>query len=175
MRQQYLDELNKLKIAMEKAEKFSEKLPLFSDIIISDKLSEDSDFLRFGKRYKQIPLDWGIVRCLYKSNSNRTITNYIGAEYNEFLFRIYLNTYSLFGIHDDFHLDSVVKSVDVFFYDGLNSTFYATDNQITALFEALSEWYERELKSLSTKLLKIKIDKTKKDLEKMELRLKNTL
>ncbi len=48
MRSEYLKELDNLKIRMEKAEAFSEKLPVFSEIILENKFTGEEDCINFG-------------------------------------------------------------------------------------------------------------------------------
>ena len=145
MRKEYKKELEQIKIRMGEAEKFAEKLPIYAEQILNNKYTGNEDHIKFGEKYKDIYLGWGISRGLYKSDTNRTVSNYKGS-YTEFLFHIYVNSYSLFGGNCSFNLDKVEEKAPVFFYDKLNSTFYATDGQITDLLEELNNWYLKAVK-----------------------------
>lgn len=167
MRKKYIEELERLKIRMSEAEEFAEKLPIFEKQIIDNKYTGNEDFIRFGDKYKDIQLNIG--RGFYKSGTSRNITNYHGKTYAKFLFCIDINFYSLFGCHNyNFNLENVVKNISVFFFDKFNSTFYATDEQIIFLLEALNDWYITAKKENSILLRDKKKKEAKKQLEEAE-------
>ena len=172
MRQEYIDELEKLRIQMEEAEKFAEKLPLFDKKILAYKYTGDEEWIKFGEQYKKILLNWGINRGLYQSDSRRTITNYDKGSYTEFLFNIYLNSCSLFDCHCNFGLEEVLKTVDIFFFDKLNTTIYATDLQIEPLLEALNAWYIKARDENIKLRQQENIKKAMEEIKKAEDRLK---
>jgi len=171
MREEYLKELEELKLRMEDAENFAEKLPFFSKTILNDKLTGNEEWIIFGNEYKDIYLGWYINRGLYSKGSRREVTNFSGKSYTKFLFNIYVNTYSLFN-HHAIRVDEVANNVDVFFYDKLNSTFYATDEQIEPLLDALNDWYkkakEENRKLLAEKRKKEATDKLKEAQEEID-------
>ena len=140
MREKYVQELERLKERMLKAEKFAKKLPIFSKQIIEDKLTGEEYWIRFESRYKDFYSRWGIDRGWFVKGTRREVINYKGKPYSEFLFCIYVNTYSLFNRYT-FRVDEVADKANLFFYDSLNSTFYATDEQITDLLEEINKWY----------------------------------
>jgi hypothetical protein len=148
MNEEYEKELSDLKYKMQKAESFAEKLPIFSNEILSRKLSSDASYIRFSERYKAMPLTWGLNRGLFETGTKRTVTNYNGDSYKEYLFSIYINTLSMYDSHENFGLYEIKDKVPIFFLDGLNSTFYATDDQVEGLLDALLAWYERAIKQI---------------------------
>lgn len=166
MRKEYKEALEQIKIRMEEAERFAEKLPVFSERILNDKYTGNENWIQFGEKYKDIYLNWGINRGLYQSGTSRNVTNYGKGSYTEFLFCIYINSVSLFDQHYDFNLTDVGEKTPVFFYDKVNSTFYATDEQITGLLEELNNWYLKARKENDKLLAKRKIKKAQEDLEK---------
>ena len=139
---EYKEELEKLKQKMEKAEIFALKVPLFSGQILTQKYTGEETHINFGDRYKALQLNWGIKRDYLKGGTSRNITNFNG-EYDGYFFNVYINTVSLFGIHNEFGLFDAIKGVDVFFTDSLNNTFYVTDENIESLLDALATWYEK--------------------------------
>lgn len=140
MRKEYVEELKQLEKRMKEAEEFAKKLPFFSEKILNQKLTGNEEWINFGSRYKDIYFNWNINRGLYVSGSRRYVSNYKGKSYSKHLFNIYINTYSMFN-HHAIRVDEVADKCNVFFYDKLNSTFYATDEQIMPLLEELNTWY----------------------------------
>ena len=167
MNKEYKKELANLKARMVQAEKFAAKLPLFSKEILQGKYTEEHDHVSFGNRYKELYLDWGIGRGLFEEGTNRSLTNYRGGYYKKYLFHIYINTLCIYDSHEKFDLNEIVNKTDVFYYDTINSTFYATDEQIEGLLDALCVWkikaceqikeYNKtvEIKELKGKLAKL--------------------
>jgi hypothetical protein len=144
MRKEYIDELNLLKEKMIKAENFAEKIPVFSDVILENKYNSDETYIQFGKNYKKMYLAWGINRGHCNKNSMRTITN-CKEEYDGYFFIVYINTLTLYDLHENFGLFESFDDVDIFFVDRINSTFYITDENIGNFLVALYEWYNRAI------------------------------
>lgn len=145
-------ELNEIREKLEKSHLFAKKLPEFSEIILSKKLSGDESHICFGKKYRELWLSWGINRNHYKTDSSCTVTNYdyeAGGAYDVHLFCIYINTQSLFDTYEKFGLKEAVKDLDLFFFDKLNTNFYATDDQIIPLLDALDKWYIKALEGIN--------------------------
>lgn len=169
MRKEYKEKLKALRKKMEGAEKFAEKLPIFSEQILENKHNETDDYISFGDVYKNIPLAWGIKRFLYDENL-RSVTNAKDINYPIYLFNIYINCINLFG--DDFadfcRKELLKITFNVFHFDVHNTTFYATDEQIEPLLEKLNAWYLAQLKEIKVEHRKRKIEKLKKELEKLE-------
>lgn len=137
---EFQKELNDLKSKMLKAQKFAEKLQIFSRTILEYKFSGGEHWLEFGKNYKSIYLAWGIRRGFFDSNSDRRISN-CKADHQEYLFSIYINSLSLFDTHHNFGLYEALKGVDIFFSDVLNTTFYVKDEHIEHFLNTLNDWY----------------------------------
>ena len=125
---------------MEKAEILAEKLPIFSERIIKEKLTGEEGYQNYGESYKKLYLGWGICRAHY-SAARPLIANYKGEPPRCALFGLYINILYLFNTHEKFGLAESVKEVEVFFFDEMNSTFHVTDENIEALLEALNTWF----------------------------------
>ncbi len=172
MREEYVKELKDLKRKMIGAEKFANALPLFANTILKEKANYTDDFLNFGNRYKSLYLAWGIKRFKFSPESDREILNLIQPiKKTIYLFNIYVNCYNLFG--DDVYYTQARNNLDelevnVFFYDNLNSTFYATDKQIENLLEKLNDWYIEHSELIKKESNKKKIEEMKRELEKLE-------
>jgi len=151
--QPYIDEVEK----MEKAEQFAERLPIFKNIILFDKITWYSEHMSFWKRYKDLYLSWWIDRSHYISWTNTTINN-CKKKYDVYLYNIYVNSVSLYDSNEDYWLEELANIDGVYHYDSLNSTFYITDEWIERFLEALNEWYlkARELASEKRKADKIR-------------------
>jgi hypothetical protein len=167
MRKEYKDELEALRQKMLAAEAFAEKIPCLAEKILDWKLTGNEQWQKFGNRYKKIPLAWSINRGFFSSETNRYISNY-GKPHSGYFFSIYINSISLFDIHNLFDLKDAVNHVDVFFFDEMSTNFYVTDENIGELLEALSAWYERAIVKLKAYNREKEIEETKKKLAKLE-------
>lgn len=157
---EYKQELEDLEMIMIEAQKFAEKLPVFSKQILRNKFTENFTG-KMETSYDGLYYGWGINRYFYDKKEN--ITNYRESIKPQYLWSVYINQYSLFGDnYTDTGIDDVCKPLDLFFYDVLNTTFYATDEQIVPLLDALSAWY-KEAKEINAQFAK---DKKRRDLEK---------
>lgn len=164
-------EMAAIRHQLEKTHAFAEKLPAFKEIILRKKYTSDEKHIRFGDRYNKLPLAWGINRNLYKTDSLVTITNYdyeVGTAYECYLFSIYINSSSLFDNSEKFGLKEAVADLDLFFFDKLNSTFYATDEQIIPLLDALDKWHTKARSELNLYNANKLVIRAKKDLEVAE-------
>ena len=169
MRKEYEEEWGALRKRMDGAEKFAEKLPIFSKQILENKNNETDTYISFGYIYKNIPLKWGIKRLLYNGNT-RLVTNAKSINYPIYLFNIYINCINLFG--DDFYdfcrKELLKITFDVLHFDVHNTTLYATDKQIEPLLERLSEWYIAQIEEINVDYKKRKIERLREELEKLE-------
>ena len=147
MNNAYKKELNELKSKMERAELFAKKLPFFKDIILERKITADDRSVSLGTRYKSMPLNWEIRRFYYCSKSRTNMTNNTN-EYQGFFFNIYINSLSMFGVHENFDLYQSVSKSNYFYYDRCNTTFYVSDNDIECFLEELLAWYEKAKKQV---------------------------
>jgi hypothetical protein len=167
MIKQYEDELKALKIKMVGAEKFAEKVPVFRQFILDNKLDGTEDSVKFPSSYKRIYFHWGLIRARFKSGTSRTITNYKG-DYDKHLFKVYINTLTLFDTHEEFGLEKVLEKSTVFFFDDLNTNFYVEDEHIEGFLEALNDWYVDAIANLE----QYKKDEEIRELEERLSRLK---
>lgn len=167
MIKQYQDELKALKEKMVGAEKFAEKIPCFRQFILDNKLDGTEDSTKFASSYKRIYFHWGLYRSRFKSGTNRTITNYKG-DYDKYLFRVYINTLTLFNAYEEFGLEDVPEKSTVFFFDGLNTTFYVEDEHVEGFLEALNDWYVEAVAQLKQYNINEEISKLEKQLAKLK-------
>lgn len=140
LRPEYRQELADLENKMLDAQMFAEKFPVFADKILSGKFTKEFTG-EISSNYKGMYFGWGIKRWLYTDKKN--ITNYRGDFSPQYLWNIYINQSSLFNDYYWTGLDEVYKTIELFFYDHLNSTFYATDEQLIPTLDAIVEWYEK--------------------------------
>ena len=78
----------------------------------------------------------------------------------------------MFDHHEEFDIDKAADNIPIFFYDKANTTFYATDEQITELLEALNKWYVKATKENEKYLKQQKKEKLEKQLKEIEDELK---
>jgi hypothetical protein len=74
------------------------------------------------------------------------------------LFNLHINTLTLYDSYEDFGLGEILNEIEIFYYDRISSTLYATDEQI----EGLNEWY---MKAIS-KVKEFNLNKEKEELKK---------
>ena len=171
MRKEYKEELEELKVKMEKAEKFAKKLPIFAEIILKGKFSGEENWGKYGSWYKDIYLGWDINRGHYKSDTSRYMTNRRGDPYDGYFFNIYINSCSLFDSHDNHGLYESLEDVDIFYTDTMNTTFYITDENIHAFLEALNDWYLKARELSVQEKAKKEIAKAEEQIERAKLKL----
>jgi len=155
----YKQELKAIEREMIAAASFAEKLPIFADVIMRDKLNGTEEYRVYTTRYKDIPLVWGVIRSFHATCGSRTIIN-------RYLFSIHVNTISLYDLNDDFGLYEALKDVDIFFADTSKSTFYVTDENIESFLEALNSWYLVASKKAKKVYLQNELKRAQKDVEK---------
>lgn len=169
MIERYVLELKNLRKKMKEAEKFAESLPIFAEEILEKKYTGKEDFIKFGEKYKDLYLSWGINRGLYSPTNGREITNYHMDKYTGFLFSIYINQYSLFGDkYPSLGLYETMKDAPMVFFDVLNTTFYVTDDQIYVLLERLNEWYIRSRLEVTKFIKELRKEELKRQLSELE-------
>ena len=168
MNKEYEKELKDLKEKMVGAEKLAEKFPCFKDYILKNKLTENNGFLSFGKVYKKLCLNWGIIRMIFDSNSNVNITNYKGKYSNKRLFKLYFNSLSLYDSNNDYGLDKLAKEDGVFFFDDLNTEFYIEEQYIGQFLDKANDWFIKAVKELKEERLKIRKKELEKELKALE-------
>lgn len=157
---EYKQELADLENKMIEAQKFADKFPEFRERIIAGKLTKEFTG-KMGDKWKGLYLAWGINRWFYQKKEN--ITNYRGEFEPQYLWVIYINQTSIFGDeYTDTGIHDLKNSLDLFFFDVSNTTFYATDDQIMPLLDALADWYAKA-KTVNDEYRK---EKKKRDLQK---------
>lgn len=166
----YKKELEELENRMIASEEFAKKLPIFAEVIRKNKLNGTEEWAKYGSKYKDICLAWDINRGFYATSNRRTITNYTGV-YSGYLFNIYVNSYALFDLHNNFNLYESLKNVDIFFADTMNSTFYITDENIEPFLEALNIWYLKARKEAKIFKLREAISEAQKNILNYEKQL----
>lgn len=163
---EYMDELAELKTRMIKAETFAEKIPLFADEILKGKLSGEEMWVRITDRYKDIYFAWGLNRGHFKRGVSGDITNHPTKDYDGYFFSVYINTLTLYDLHESFSLYDAFEGVEIFFIDHLNSRFYIEDEHIELFLEALNAWYLKARVSAKKLNAKKKLEKAQADLDK---------
>jgi len=166
MREEYVKELNDLKERMIKAEKFSEKLPLFKDQILKNKYTGEENWMQFDKWYKGMYLAWGLNRGFYKKEKDNMTNN--KNDYCGYYFNIYINTLTLYDLHEKFDLYEMLSDVDIFFIDHLNTTFYVSDENIESFLDALNVWYLQAKSKVKKFMAEKKLQEAKEELAKAE-------
>lgn len=160
LRDEYKQELADLKAKMLDAQTFAEKFPAFSEKILANKWTAEFTG-KMADSYKGLYYPWGIDRWFYNKKEN--ITNYRGDFTPQYLWVIYINQLSVFGEdYADTGIYDLKNSLELFFFDLLNTTFYATDDQIIPLLDSLADWYAKA-KPINDEYRK---DKKKRDLLK---------
>ena len=160
MIERYEKELKELKEKMIRAEAFADKIPCFRDFILNNKIKGTEGFVEFASYYKNIPFNRMLTRARYISGTSRSITNFRG-EHDKYLFKAYINRDSLFGVHESFGLERVLKESTVFFFDELNTSFYVEDEHIEGFLEALNNWYVLAVEQLKKQKKDEEINKLK--------------
>lgn len=139
MRKEYKDELKELTDKMNKAEKFAEKVPMFSEQILENKYTGEEVWLKYINHYKKVRTYNGIARGYFKTNTSRCMTN--NREFHEgYFWTVYINTLCEYNSHANYGLEDICRNTSVYYYDNLNSKFYCTDEEIEGLLEALNAW-----------------------------------
>lgn len=168
MRKKYEEELNTLKLKMEKAEIFAAKLPVFADYILDNTLSGEESHIRFPSSYKATPLHWGINRNYYRKGSNVELVNAPASlQYNQHLNSIYINSLTLFNTHESFGLHQAFDGINIFFSDLMNSTFYVEDEHLEDFLEALNVWYLSAKNKVGAHYVKVEKDNLLKRLAEL--------
>lgn len=168
MIKRYQIEIKELKEKMAKAEAFSVHIPVFSNEILERKISGESQWIKFGNLYNGLYLDWGINRGRYRSDTDRSIPNYEGEDYNLNLFCVYINTLSIYNSHTKYGLELIEDNVDLFYFDAANTTFYVTDENIKALLDALCVWKDKAVNGIRIIEESKEIERLKKALITLE-------
>lgn len=156
-----------LKLTIDKmvqSEKFAEKIPCLKEFIIKRKLNSAFEGV-ITDRYKSEFFPWNLCRNLYKGE--RKPTNYENEFENPmYLFSLYINTLSIYDLHDKFGMEELAKFC--FYFDYSNSTFYVEDSKIKEFLEAYLVWVKQAKEKAKIKIRENKINELKKELEKAQ-------
>ena len=160
--QPYIDELNALTSRMLEAEEFAERLPLFKDYILKNKIYDiKRNTLPLGEKV----LDVYFGQMIYFYNLGMKLINYKHNPIEIPLIVFYINRYSMFG--DDFY-DNIDKDLNesvkdlIYFYDSINSKYYVTEENLEEFCSKLSIWYNNAIeknKQYSIEQKKIRLQK----------------
>lgn len=137
-------------------------LPLFQGRIISDELT--------GESYAVLSNHAGKLYCAWGVNwYTNTPTNYPQKSHTEVGFvNVYINSYDLFG--DKLYsfasqkLGEVLPSIEVHFYDALNSTFYFLPHEAEAGLKKLEAWYLDTKAQCDAHLKKLRVEELQREL-----------
>lgn len=160
---QLIEKLAAKKAEYEKVTAFAALLPLFKDRIISEELT--------GESYAKLSDFAGKLYCAWGVNwYTNTPTNYPQESHSQVGFvNVYINTYSLFGdklsSFASQKLGEVLPSIEVHFYDALNSTFYFLPHEAEAGLKKLEEWHLDTKTQCDTQLRKLRVEELKRELE----------
>ena len=165
--QPYIDELNR----MLEAEKFAERLPLFKDFILKNKINNKNMVAQLGEKVLDVYLGQAIRLYNYSEIYLGTPTNYNGKPISIPLIVFYVNEYSMFG--DNFY-DEIIKDLDesvkdlVYFYDSINGKYYVTEENLEEFCNKLSIWYKLALAKNKQFVTQKKKEKLLKELKNLE-------
>lgn len=169
--QPYINELNALKNKMIEAEKFAERLPLFKDYILKNKLNNRNNVSHLGEEVLDVYLGQAIRLYNYSEIYLGTPTNYNGKPISIPLVVFYINRYSMFGddVYDniDKDLNESVKDL-VYFYDSINGKYYIAEENLEEFCDKLSIWYKLALAKNKQFVAQKKKEKLLKELKNLE-------
>lgn len=169
--QPYIDEMKTLKNKMIEAEKFAERLPLFKDYILKNKINNRNNVSHLGEKVLDVYLGQAIRLYNYSEIYLGTPTNYNGKPISIPLVVFYINRYSMFG--DDFY-DNIDKDLNesvkdlVYFYDSINGKYYVTEENLEEFCNKLSIWYKLALAKNKQFVAQKKKEKLLKELKNLE-------
>ena len=158
-----IQKIEKMKDKLELVEKFANKIPVCADYIINNEIVENKHN-KIGDKYKSIWFTWGLNRGIYDKKI-RTITNCELDYSSKTLTCVYINSIELYDRNNKYGLEKLADNV--FFYDKVNSTFYATDDELEPLLEALNEWYIKALELACKDNKKDKLEKLEKEKQRI--------
>jgi len=158
-----VEKLDAMKAKYEKVTAFADLLPLFQSRIIADELT--------GESYARLSDYAGRLYCAWGVNwQTSTPTNYPQEKHSQVGFvNVYINSYSLFG--DKLYefasqkLGEVLPSIEVHFYDALNSNFYFLPHEAEAGLKKLEAWYLDTKAQCDAQLKKMRVEELQRELE----------
>jgi hypothetical protein len=148
------------------------KVPVCADYIIENNVKKvEGYYQKIADRYKSLNLPWGIMRTSYSNNFKPTNFTQEIVE-DKILCNIYINTYPLLNTNNKFGLDDLRDLV--FYYDKVNNTFYATDEELPVFLEALHDWYLKTKEKTSKIKKDLEIEALEKKIEALERKIETT-
>ena len=169
--QPYIDEMKILKNKMIEAEEFAERLPLFKDYILKNKINNRNNVSHLGEKVLDVYLGQAIRLYNYSEIYLGSPTNYNGKPIEIPLIVFYINRYSMFG--NDFY-DNIDKDLNesvkdlVYFYDSINGKYYVTEENLEEFCSKLSIWYKLALAKNKQFVAQKKKEKLLKELKNLE-------
>ncbi len=160
---QLVEKLAATKAKYEKVTAFAALLPMFKGRIISEELTGES-YAKLSDYAGKLYCAWGV------SWYTNTPTNYPEQKHSQVGFvNVYINSISLFGVKlYDFasqKLGEVLPSIDVHFYDAMNSNFYFLPHEAEAGLKKLEAWYLDTKAQCDAHLKKMRVEELKRELE----------
>lgn len=145
------------------------ELPEFASVIAGHYNENEVFSGSLGSNYKGMYFAWGLQYYEYFGNTGRVPTNFQGSFTEEKgLICVYINNLTLFDedcysfSHQE--LGKIVQSINCFYYDDMNTTFYFEPKELMAGLDVLVSWYNQ---------VRVKTDSIKKakDIERLEQQL----
>lgn len=157
-----IEKLAAMKAKYEKVTAFAALLPLFQGRIISEELTGES-FAKLSDYAGKLYCEWGV------NWYTNTPTNYCQEKHSQVGFvNVYINSYALFGdklsSFASRKLAEVLPSIEVHFYDALNSTFYFLPHEAEAGLRKLEEWYLDTKTQCDAQLKKMRVEELQREL-----------
>ena len=128
----------------------------------------------FGDKLNGVYLGQDFYRNHYSSKDEKSnkFSNANKLQYEGLYFKVYINTYSMFGdVSDILYLfvQEKLKSlgVNVYHIDSLNSTYYVSNELFNDFAEELKEWYIQTKKELDSYKKEIEIKELEDRLNKL--------
>jgi hypothetical protein len=160
-----IEKLAAKKAEYEKVTAFAALLPLFRNRIISEELTVES-FARLSDYAGKLYCAWGV------NWYTNTPTNYPQENHSQVGFvNVYINSYALFGdklsSFASQKLAEVLPSIEVHFYDALNSMFYFLPHEADAGLKKLEEWYLDTRAQCDAQLKRLRVEELTRELESL--------
>ena len=133
------EKMNEMIENQNKAWDFAEKLPCFKDIILSKNYSGEETNINLGRNLG----DWRCAWDVYRRFVDYEPTNYEKGIPNKFLSEIYINSVSIYDRYENYGLEKIGYSDDVFYYDKINSRLYIEDEHVCAVIVKINEWVKQ--------------------------------
>lgn len=138
MREQFKKEIEALKEEHEQIEKMIKRLPFLEKEILERRYrADDLGYMAITRRYKDFYFHWDVGR--YFLGKDNQPTNREGEPMTGFVTRVYINSLTLFDLHNNFNIFNRVSGAE--YVDHSNCTFYIRDEKLHEFLESLNNWY----------------------------------